>query len=59
MAPVGSSFGLRGPMPPMCTHMEAEPGPPLKQNVTGRLEVSLTPSSVYVVPDQFTPFTWD
>ena len=27
MPPLGSSLGLRGPMPPMCTHMDAEPGP--------------------------------
>ena len=37
MPPLGSSLGLRGPIPPMCTHIDADPGPPLKQNVSGRL----------------------
>ena len=46
MPPVGSSLGLRGPMPPMCTQKDADPGPPLKQNVSGRRDVWLTPSSV-------------
>ena len=46
MLPLGSSFGLRGPIAPMCTHTDAEPGPPLKQNASGRLPVSFTPSSV-------------
>ena len=45
MLPFGISLGLRGPMPPKCTHMEAEPGPPLKQKVSGRLEGS-APSRV-------------
>ncbi len=49
MLPFGCSLGLRGPMPPMCTHIDAEPGPPLKQNVKGRLAVSATPSSVYAI----------
>ena len=38
-APASSASGSmtrRGPMTPMCSHSEAEPGPPLKQNRTGR-----------------------
>ena len=48
MPPFGSSLGRRGPIPPMCTHIDAEPGPPLKLNVTGRL-VAAAPSSVYAI----------
>jgi hypothetical protein len=46
MLPSFSSFGLRGPIAPICTHIDADPGPPLKQNVSGRLAAS-APSSVY------------
>ena len=34
MDPFGIRRGLRGPNPPMCTQMEADPGPPLKENVS-------------------------
>ena len=37
MLPFGSSLGLRGPIPPICTHIDADPGPPLKQKVTRAL----------------------
>jgi len=46
MLPLGCSLGLRGPIAPMWTHTEADPGPPLKQNASGRLPASVTPSSV-------------
>ncbi len=49
IAPFGSSLGLRGPIPPMCTHIDADPGPPLKQNVSGRCAASVAPSSVYAM----------
>src|SRR3990172_2352765 len=37
----------RGPKTPRCSQTEEEPGPPLNENVRGRLDESLTPSFVY------------
>ena len=39
-------LGAFGPKAPRWIHSEAEPGPPLKQKVTGRVAGSLTPSRV-------------
>ena len=39
---------MRGPSRPMCSHTEAEPGPPLKTNAMGR-SVTSASSSVYAV----------
>jgi len=45
-SPSGVRLARLGPMAPMCSQIEAEPGPPLKQYVTGRLDRSVTSSSV-------------
>ena len=37
-----------GLMMPMCSQSEAEPGPPLKKNVTGRV-AAFSPSRVYEI----------
>src|SRR3990167_1941042 len=37
----------RGPSTPMCSHTDDEPGPPLNENVIGRLALSFTPSLIY------------
>ena len=44
---VPSSFMLarRGPSAPRCSHTEEEPGPPLKQNVTGRVAALVSSSA--------------
>ena len=39
----------RGPMQPMCSQTEAEPGPPLNENVSGRELRFSTPSRVYAM----------
>ena len=45
---VPSSFILtrRGPRAPRCSHTEEEPGPPLKQKVTGRVATLVSPGLV-------------
>ncbi len=40
-------------MQPMCSHTDADPGPPLKENISGRLVISVTPSSVYATKNMF------
>ena len=42
-SPCGPSSTRRGPKAPRWSHTEDDPGPPLKENTTGRVEVSLTP----------------
>src|SRR6185437_12176666 len=45
----GAGTGTRlGPNPPTCVHSEADPGPPLKINITGRAFAFLALSAVYV-----------
>src|SRR4026208_752035 len=39
----------RGPNTPKCNHTEEDPGPPLNENVSGRFDVSRTPSLVYAM----------
>ena len=46
MKPSGCSTTLLGPSAPMCSQIEADPGPPLKAKVSGRLAAS-SPSSMY------------
>ena len=36
-----------GPTDPMCSHIDAEPGPPLKRKVTGRVLLPLVSPCVY------------
>ncbi len=38
-----------GPTSPKCSHTDAEPGPPLNTNVTGRSSGRATPSLTYDV----------
>ena len=42
MPPSGSIFTRRGPIAPMCSQIEAEPGPPLNENISGRLGPALS-----------------
>ena len=42
-----STFTILGPKNPICNHIEAEPGPPLKTKVTGRLVTSPIDVLVY------------
>ena len=40
MNPSGCSTTRRGPSAPMCNQIDADPGPPLKANVSGRFAAS-------------------
>ena len=40
MNPSGCNTTRRGPSAPMCSQIEAEPGPPLKAKVSGRFAAS-------------------
>ena len=40
-------YARRGPNAPMCSHIVAEPGPPLYKNDTGRVLRSFTSFFVY------------
>ena len=44
--PSGFIFTRRGPSAPRCSQTEAEPGPPLKQKVTGRAAGFVRPTRV-------------
>src|SRR6476661_7823671 len=49
MAPSSIILTRLGPSAPRCSHTEADPGPPLNEKVSGRLETSPTPSAEYAM----------
>src|SRR5690606_38020482 len=46
ISPSSVNTTRRGPSTPRCSQTDEEPGPPLKEKVTGRLALSRTPSIV-------------
>ena len=44
--PFSFIFTRRGPSAPRCSQTDDEPGPPLKQNVTGRADLLVWPVRV-------------
>jgi hypothetical protein len=46
MEPSGNIFTRFGPNAPKCSQTDAEPGPPLKEMVNGRLDTGWSVSSI-------------
>src|SRR5580765_6992924 len=53
MAPSARIFTRFGPSAPRWSHTDAEPGPPLNENISGRAAGFATPSSVYAMKNTF------